>query len=96
MTRGYTVDVGPGSWAGADYLSRWAPGILTKSFIRIWAPRNSIPTATFRCSSCGYLESYAGPEFGSKRQFSLKALFLAFTLVAVVLGFLVTIARLVD
>ena len=97
MIRGFTVDMGTGDWTlGARHVSNWAPGAPIKSFLfKTWVPRNSLPIGTFRCPSCGYLESYASPEFASKaqRQFSLRAMFIAITLIAVVLGILVTINR---
>ncbi len=48
-----------------------------------------LPTRTFRCASCGYLESYAREEFAPRWQFSLRTLLIAITVVAFVLGFLV-------
>ena len=96
MVRGFTVDMGTGDMTlGARHVSKWAPGAPIKSFLfKTWVPRNSLPIGTFRCSSCGYLESYASAEFASKRQFSLRDLFLAITLFAFVLGILVTLIRL--
>ena len=95
MERGFTVDMGTGDFSiGARHVSKWAPGRPIRSLLfKTWVPRNSLPIGTYRCSACGYLESYAGPEFASKTQFSLRALFVAITVIAVALGFLVTIIR---
>jgi len=100
MMQGFTVDMGSSDMTlGARHVGKWAPGAPIKSFIfKTKVPRKSLPIGTFRCESCGYLESYAGPEFASKsqRQFSLRALFVAVTVIAVVLGVLVTIIRLAN
>ena len=49
-------------------VSHWVEGPPKKSlFSEPKVPKGkSMPTATFRCTKCGYLESYAGPEFGAK------------------------------
>jgi hypothetical protein len=98
MIRGFTLDMGSGDWSmGARHVSKWVPGAPIKSLLfKTWVPRNALPIGTFRCDSCGYLESYADLAFASKRQFSLRDLFIAMTLVAVVLGALVTILRFAD
>lgn len=100
MMQGFTVDMGTGDMTlGSRHVGKWAPGAPIKSLLfKTKVPRNSLPIGTFRCHSCGYLESYAGPEFASKsqRQFSLRALFVVFTVVAVVLGIFVTIIRLAN
>jgi hypothetical protein len=44
-------------------VSEWAPGAPRKSFWSGTKITDPIPVATFRCTSCGYLESYARPEF---------------------------------
>ena len=49
-------------------LDTWVEGTPKKSW---WggatAPKEEcVPVATFRCSGCGYLESYARPEFGTE------------------------------
>ncbi len=49
-------------------ISVWVEGPPQKSF---WSGTDarwerSIPIATFRCSGCGYLESYARPEFAHR------------------------------
>jgi hypothetical protein len=47
--------------------SQWASGSPQWSF---WTGTKQtsepLPIAAFRCSSCGYLESYAQPEFAAK------------------------------
>jgi hypothetical protein len=96
MTRGYTVDYGTGSGFGMDHASRWAPGVPIKSIIKVFMPRNTLPVATFRCESCGYLESFAAPEFASRRQFGLRAMFVVVTIVAVALGILGIIIRILE
>lgn len=49
-------------------VSTWVEGPPEKSF---WTKTNvpkekCVPVATFRCASCGYLESYGRPEFGGQ------------------------------
>jgi len=48
-------------------ISHWSKGSPLSS---IWRgtkmPATQIPIGMFRCSSCGYLESYARPEFAAK------------------------------
>lgn len=49
-------------------VSQWVAGAPLKSF---WAgtklpDKNLVPIGTYRCSSCGYLESYARQEFAAK------------------------------
>jgi hypothetical protein len=96
MEQGFTVDMGTGDWSiGARHVSKWAPGHPTRSLLfKTRVPRNSLPIGTFRCSTCGYLESYAATEYGPKTQFSLWSLFVAITGIGVVLGIIVTIIRL--
>ena len=65
MEQGFTLDF---SQAGG-LVSRWAAGTPQKSFWRGTKriPEESfIPIGTFRCASCGYLESYARPEFAAQ------------------------------
>jgi hypothetical protein len=58
-------------------------------------PNRVTPVGTFRCTACGFLESYASLEFGvkSRRQFSLRELFYLITTVALLLGLLVAFLR---
>lgn len=42
-----------GQWvAGEPEISFWMGGVKTKD-------RNVLPVSTYRCTACGYLESYA-------------------------------------
>ena len=66
MSRGFVVDHNMGAatvglWVeGEPVHIRWGSGVK--------APRDlSIPIATFRCAACGFLQSYARPEFAEKR-----------------------------
>ena len=47
--------------SGSSYASKWVEGAPEKSF---WtgtktAGKKQVPVATYRCTGCGYLESYA-------------------------------------
>lgn len=92
MEQGFTVDMGAGDRTlGAHHVSYWARGAPVKSFFfKTWVPHDSLPIGTYRCASCGYLESYARQEFASKsqRQFSLRSLLIFVTVVAIMLGIL--------
>ena len=64
MAQGFVVD----NTHGGRVVSKWAEGAPVKSF---WfgtkAPAEGvIPIGTYRCSSCGYLESYARQEFAAE------------------------------
>jgi hypothetical protein len=100
MAQGFTIDMGAGdTFMGSRHVSKWAPGAPIKSiFFKTKVPAGALPVGTFRCATCGYLESYAGLEFASKpnRQFSLRALFIAITVIAVMLGVLGAIIRLAN
>jgi hypothetical protein len=64
MDQGFTVD---DSHLGMR-ASHWAPGAPRWSFwTGIKKPAEQVPVATFRCSICGYLESYARQEFGFEK-----------------------------
>jgi hypothetical protein len=93
MERGFTVDLKPQLPFTGDYATKWQRGPAINAPLRLRAPAGSHPIATFRCTKCGYLESYASPEFASTRQFSLRALFVVVTIIAVGLGIVVTLAR---
>lgn len=65
MAQGFIVD---GSQESGRRVSNWVEGAPETSF---WygtkAPEEkSVPVGTFRCSACGFLESYARPEFAAK------------------------------
>ena len=53
---------------GQINVSTWVEGPPEKSFwVGTKIPQEKcITIGTFRCSSCGYLESYASNEFGRK------------------------------
>ncbi len=63
MVRGFVAD-----WSHAQvFVSQWVEGWPHKSF---WTgtkvPSDKcIPIGTFRCGECGYLESYARPNYGA-------------------------------
>jgi hypothetical protein len=64
MEQGFVLD----NTHGARIVSQWAVGAPQKSF---WTgtklPDEAlIPIGTFRCTSCGFLESYARPEFAAQ------------------------------
>jgi hypothetical protein len=63
MERGFIIDHSHTARA----VSQWAAGTPKSSF---WQgtklPDESQPIGTFRCSSCGFLESYARPEFAAE------------------------------
>jgi hypothetical protein len=90
MKQGFIVDYANGHW-----VNKWAPGTPKKSFVRFLWPRQWMPVGTFRCDNCGYLESYADPEYAARydHRFSLRDLFIAITLIAIVLGIVVIVAR---
>jgi predicted nucleic-acid-binding Zn-ribbon protein len=59
MEEGFVLD----RTYGANLQATWVEGSPTKSF---WTGvqvrgRQRLPVTTFRCSSCGYLESFAAP-----------------------------------
>ena len=63
MEQGFGSDV----THGARIVSQWMPGAPEKSF---WSGTNAssdqlVPIGTFRCSACGFLESYARVEFAA-------------------------------
>ena len=63
MDQGFVLDNVP----GARVVSQWAAGAPLKSF---WAGtklpnEDPIPIGAYRCSSCGFLELYARPEFAA-------------------------------
>jgi hypothetical protein len=62
MVQGFVADFA----AAQTVVSTWVEGPPEKS---VWygtkVPQaKCIPIGTFRCVACGYLESYARPEFG--------------------------------
>ena len=66
MVQGFIID-----FYGSKFsrVSNWVEGAPGKSswFGSVPAPAEKrIPVGTFRCSVCGFLESYAHPEFAAK------------------------------
>ena len=64
MEQGFVLD----NTYGARVVPQWARGAPLKS---LWSgtklPEGDfVPVGTYRCSSCGYLESYARDEFAAK------------------------------
>jgi hypothetical protein len=64
MEQGFTMD----NTHGARVVSQWAPGAPMKSF---WTgtklpDEKLVPIGTYRCTSCGFLESYARQDFAAK------------------------------
>ncbi len=49
-------------------VSNWVEGAPEKSWTGSAkvAKEKCVPVGTFRCSACGFLESYARPEFGAQ------------------------------
>ena len=71
MDQGFVID----NTYGAALVSQWmkGPPKAAKFFGKVLAtivktpkPADLIPIGTFRCSACGFLESYARPEFAAK------------------------------
>lgn len=63
---GFIVDWSHG---GSCRVSSWVEGAPEKSFW--WGTKTppkekQVPVGTFRCSACGFLESYARPEFAAR------------------------------
>ena len=61
MEQGFVLD----NTQGVQIVSHWSSGQPKKSF---WtgtklSEDKQIPIGTFRCKDCGYLESFARPEF---------------------------------
>ena len=70
MLQGFIVDFHVSKFCR---VSEWVEGAPSKPSWFGWfgmgvpAPREKcIPVGTFRCSVCGFLESYAQPEFSAK------------------------------
>jgi len=63
MEQGFILDCTHGRYL----VSQWVAGAPRKSF---WSgtklpDEKPVPIGTFRCSTCGYLESYARQEFAA-------------------------------
>jgi hypothetical protein len=65
MVQGFIVDHHGG---GKRLVSNWVEGAPEKSVWRVTkaSTEKCIPVGVFRCSACGFLESYARPEFAAK------------------------------
>ena len=64
MVQGFVIDY----TYGARLVSQWAEGSPRKSFLGVTRKPEGkpIPIGTFRCNSCGFLESYAREEFAAQ------------------------------
>lgn len=63
MVRGFLID----NTGQGQYVQHWAEGQAQKSFWKgTTFSGEAMPVGAFRCKSCGYLESYAGPEFAAQ------------------------------
>ena len=67
MERGFVLD----KTLGAHFATHWVPGDPAKSVM--WGlklpnllSKQPVPISTFRCASCGYLESYARKDYAAK------------------------------
>lgn len=61
MQQGFVADTRPVD----AFVSFWTAGHPRRGFFGLKLP-NRTPIATFRCQACGFLESYAKPEFDAK------------------------------
>jgi Domain of unknown function (DUF6487) len=63
MVQGFIVDR-----SGSKFIrvSSWVEGTPEKSFWSGTIAQGHVPVGTFRCSACGFLESYARPEFDAR------------------------------
>lgn len=65
MVQGFIRD-----WTyGRILIETWHRGAPKKSFwtgVKLPEPKNQVPVGTFRCQSCGFLESYARADFAPK------------------------------
>lgn len=66
MEQGFVLD---NADRGGRVVSRWAAGAPQKSvgtLLKAVSADSVFPIGTLRCKSCGYLESYARPEFAAR------------------------------
>lgn len=61
MERGFSSDIGYGtvvqsSWTAGEPRKRWLFGGIQ------WKQKDNLPIAIYRCTGCGYLESYAAAK----------------------------------
>jgi predicted Zn-ribbon and HTH transcriptional regulator len=64
MVQGFVLGV----THGGKLVSQWSEGPPQKSFWSVVksSKEKPIPIGTFRCNSCGFLESYAREEFAAR------------------------------
>ena len=62
MVQGYVLDFTP----IGGRVRQWNSGPPKASWNCILDSSSQIPIGTFRCQSCGFLESYAREEFAAK------------------------------
>lgn len=64
MAQGFVADFDHG---GSRHVASWVEGAPHKKFwVGTEIPAGkSIPIGTFRCEKCGFLESFARPEFAA-------------------------------
>jgi hypothetical protein len=65
MVQGFIVDHHAG---GKRLVSTWVEGAPQKAIWRVtkFPAEKCLAVGVFRCSACGFLESYAGPEFAAQ------------------------------
>ena len=65
MVQGFIFDRADG---GQCRVINWVEGAPDKAFWTVTKipEEKCVPVGTFRCSVCGFLESYARPEFAAK------------------------------
>lgn len=63
FVHGFSVEFG-----GPPRVAIWVEGEPQKSWLGLKVPpaTEHVPIAILRCAGCGYLESYARPEFEAK------------------------------
>jgi len=67
MVQGFIADFQGSKFCRVSTWVEGAPGKPTWFGTCVPAPaEKSVPIGTFRCSMCGFLESYARPEFAAK------------------------------
>ena len=58
MARGFIAEAG-----GVTTVTEWTEGLPENATLTGKPEESRFYVATYRCSSCGYLDSYARPEF---------------------------------
>jgi hypothetical protein len=67
MVQGFIIDMKRSKFSVVSNWVEGAPGKPTWFGTCVPAPAEKrIPVGTFRCSGCGFLESYARPEFAAR------------------------------